>query len=172
MAKKQAKYYKKFDRSYPITSRNFQKILMFYLFECPVPEKSIRAKTFNDFGWNGSNKFANLKKKMLDSATSSLRKNYHPCNKGELNAKFDIIKDVYPVDEYCVFLKHDEKTVIQSLFSAIRNAFAHGSFAVKSYDGIKIYFLSNYNKYLKAEIILQENTLLKWIDIVKSGYII
>ena len=68
-----------------------------------------------------------------------------------------------------MFLKTDEKTVIQSLFSAIRNALAHGSFNVKIYKGVRVYFLSNYNKYLKAEIVLQENTLLKWIDIVKEG---
>ena len=80
-----------------------------------------------------------------------------------------------PVEEYCIFLKHDEKTVMQSLFSAIRNSFAHGSLAIQSYkDGngnsVKIYFFCNYNEYLKAEIILQEQTLLNLIDIIKSGY--
>ena len=64
---------------------------------------------------------------------------------------------------------------MQSLFSAIRNAFAHGRFSIREYqhngDRVKMYFFSNFNKYLKAEIVLQESTLLEWIQIIKRGYI-
>lgn len=172
---KTKKYYKKFDKSYPITDKNFQKVLSFYLFECPTPEASHRAKTFAQLGWSGSPQFSNLKKRLLASASSSLRSNYYPCKKDELNDKFEAVKAVSPVDEYCVFLKTGEQTVMHSLFSAIRNAFAHGSFAIQSIKDqngskVRIYFFCNYHDYLKAEIILQETTLLSWIDIVKSGY--
>lgn len=169
------KYYKEFDKKYPITDKNFQKILSFFLFECPTPGISQRAKNFSELGWKGSPQFSNLKKRLLKAATNSLNKHYHPCEKKELQQKFESVKTVAPVDEYCVFLKSGEKTVMQSLFSAIRNAFAHGSFAIQYFrnaDGekIRIYFFCNYHEYLKAEIILQEHTLLKWIDIVKSGF--
>ena len=64
---------------------------------------------------------------------------------------------------------------MQSLFSAIRNSFAHGSFAVQRYKdnsgkNIQIFFFSNFDGYLKAELVLQEETLLRWIDIVNSGH--
>lgn len=168
--KKRKSYYKKFDRKYPATRKEFQDILQFFLFECPTPKTSCRAKTFSQLGWEGSTQFSQLKKKMLEAATDSLRSNYYPCKKAELQEHFEKVKTVSPVNEYCVFLEHDCKTVMQSLFSAIRNAFAHGSFGVQSFSGIRIYFFANYDNYLKAEIILQENTLLKWIKIVKSGY--
>ena len=84
--------------------------------------------------------------------------------------KFRNVANVKPPNEYCVFLKQDEKTVMQSLFSAIRNAFAHGSFNVKTYNGVKIYYFENFNGYLKAEIVLHEETLLAWIPILEAGY--
>ncbi len=171
---KAKKYYKKYDKSYPITDKKFQKILAFFLFECPTPGTSQRAKDFSQLGWSGSPQFSNLKKRLIGSASSSLRSNYYPCKKDDLPEKFRIVESVSPVDEYCVFLKNGEKTVMYSLFSAIRNAFAHGSFAVQSFNDngskVKVYFFCNYHDYLKAEIILQESTLLKWIEIVKSGY--
>lgn len=83
---------------------------------------------------------------------------------------FKNIEKISPPDEYCVFLKNGEKSVMNSLYKAIRNAFAHGSFNVKSYNGVRIYFLLNYKKYKKAQIVLQEQTLLSWINIIQRGY--
>lgn len=172
---KTKKYYKKFDKSYPITDKKFQKVLSFFLFECPTPGTSQRAKSFTELGWSGSPQFSNLKKRLLNAATPSLRSNYYPCKKSELQEIFGTVESVSPVDEYCVFLKKDEKIVIHSLFSAIRNAFAHGSFAVQTFKDVngtrvRVYFFCNYHEYLKAELVLQESTLLQWIEILKSGY--
>lgn len=168
--KKPATYYKKFDKEYRSQSENFQKIIDFYLFSCPTPDKSRRGKTFNQYGWNGSPQFAQLKKKMLNTSSLSLKSNYYPCTKDELSEKFETIKNIRPFDEYCVFLKYDENTVMQSLYAAIRNAFAHGSFNVQKIKDTNVYFLANYDKYLKAEIVLLESTMLEWIAIVKKGY--
>lgn len=76
------------------------------------------------------------------------------------------LKRAFP-DTY-VFLKNDEKKVISSLFSAIRNALAHGSFNVKRYEKTRIYYFSNYKGYEKARIVLYEDTLLSWIDIIEK----
>ena len=163
-------YYKKFDKPQNISDKNFQKILNFYLFHCPTPDKSVRSKTFKQLGWSGASRFSQLKKKMLDAASNSLKTHYHPCKKEELEEYFFMVSDVSPIDEYCVFLKSDEKTIIQSLFSAIRNALAHGSFSVQTYAKERVYFFANHHKYLKAEIVLQEKTLLAWISILEKGY--
>ena len=163
-------YYKKFDKPQKISDKNFQKILDFYLFHCPTPDKSVRSKTFEQLGWKGSPQFSQLKKQLLASASKSLRSNYYPCKKDELEAYFKLVSNIAPIDEYCVFFMNEEKSVIQSLFSAIRNAFAHGSFSVQTYNKERIYFFSNYHKFLKAEIVLQEKTLLAWISILEKGY--
>ena len=163
-------YYKQFDKEVKLSNKNFQKILDFYLFSCPTPQKSFRSKTFEQLGWKGTKQFAQLKTLLISSASNSLKENYHPCKKEELEKQFEAATNIHPIDEYCIFLKSDEKTVIQSLFSAIRNAFAHGSFSVGTYKKTRVYFFANYHDYLKAEIVLQEKTLLAWMEIVEKGY--
>jgi hypothetical protein len=56
-----------------------------------------------------------------------------------------------------------------SLFYAIRCAFAHGSFGIHKSNGQVYYILENRDgDKLKARMIIQQETLLKWIDIVAS----
>lgn len=147
----------------PITNKNFNKIVNFYLMECPVVGKSYRGKSFYEKGWRGTSQFAKLKKEMLDSAETELSKNYYPSNKCELTENFKKCENIS--SEYCVFLKYEERTVLPSLFSAIRNSLAHGSFDVRRCNGTNVYFFANYKHYLKAKIILYEKTLLNWIDV-------
>ncbi len=163
-------YYQKFDVPNDLSNRNLQKIINFYLFQSPVPDTSARSKTFEEYGFRGKRAFSALKAAMLKSATASLAKNYKPCKRDELEEAFRSIEVVSPPDEYCVFLKHDERTVMTSLFSAIRNAFAHGCFNMKTYNKVKIYFFLNYHGYKKAQIVLQEKTLLTWMELIQSGY--
>ena len=162
------KYNTEFTTPKSLTNSNFQKILMFYLFECPVAGKSQRGKTFEQFGYAGASSYGTLKKELLNASTPSLSKNYMPSDKNELVANFEKSERITYPDEYCVFLKTDEKSVIKSLFSAIRNSFAHGSFNVKSYKGTRIYYFSNYKDYEKARIVLYEKTLLLWIKIING----
>ena len=107
---------------------------------------------------------------MLTASSNNFSSYYFPCNKTQLEVYYKVVEKAGPLDEYCVFLRSQENTTLQSLFSAIRNAFAHGSFSVRAYNKTRVYFFANYNKYLKAEIVLREDTLLSWIDIVKLGY--
>jgi len=170
LLKNEKTYYNyEFDNLINLNDKNFQKILNFYLLECPTDGKSKRGKTFSKYGFNGSGSFSVLKKELLNSATKSLRKNYKPSKKGELAENFRFVENVVYPNEYCVFLKNDEKTVIQSLFSAIRNSIAHGSFNYKNYKGERYYFFSNFKVYEKARIILKEETLLSWIKIIQNN---
>ena len=171
MSKK--KYNKKTDNIIPFANKNFQVIVDFYLFQCPTKGKSKRGKDFNELGWKGSASFSKLKKEMLAASCGNLYKNYYPSSKAELQKYLSAIESVVPCDEYCVFLKNDEKQVMQSLFSAIRNALAHGDFAIRRYkdqsgDWQRIWFFRNFDEYLKAQIVLNEQTLLSWIKIVKG----
>lgn len=148
----------------PINDVNLNRIINFYLIESPVEGRSARGKTFYQQGWRGT-KFSTLKKLMLKNS-SDLKENYYPSKKEELAENFKKCENLSK--EYAVFLKTDDKTVIQSLYGAIRNAIAHGSFDVRKYKGKKVYFFANYHKYLKAKIVLNEDTLLNWIDVFKS----
>ena len=165
---KRMNYSTKFEDPKSFSNRNLQIIVQFYLFECPVEGKSKRGKTFKELGYVGIKAFKKLKDELLATATASLSKNYYPCKKEELQGNFSKCSTITYPDEYCVFLQSDEKSIIRSLFSAIRNAFAHGSFNVQSYNHTRIYYFSNYDGYEKARIVLHENTLLSWIRIIKG----
>lgn len=165
---KSIKYCTDFIEPSSISNKKLQRIIQFYLFECPVEGKSQRGKDFNQLGYNGSPSFSRLKKHLLEAATPSLKKNYMPSKKEELPSNFKKCEAITYPYEYCVFLKTDEKKVISSLFSAIRNALAHGSFNVKRYEKTRIYYFSNYKGYEKARIVLYEDTLLSWIDIIEK----
>ena len=55
------------------------------------------------------------------------------------------------------------------MFYAIRCAFAHGSFAIHKYKNQTYYVLENKdNGVLKARMVLKEETLIKWIEIVET----
>ena len=162
------KYKTSFVNPDKLTNKNLQTIIQFYLFECPVEGKSYRGKSFKEYGYNGSASFSKLKTALLDSATLSLRKNYKPSKKEELKQNYASIETVCYPDEYCVFLKSYEKSVIRSMFAAIRNAFAHGSYNVEKYKKTRIYYFSNYKDYEKARMVLHEETLLSWIRIIKE----
>lgn len=155
---------------YGNSNRNLLRIIDFYLFNCPTPGRSYRGKDFNEYGFRGRAAFGVLKKKLLESSTKSLQNNYYPCKKEDLENYFKRVALVSPPDEYCVFLKNDDQTVMASLFTAIRNAFAHGSYNVKKYNGTRIYFFVNFKGYKKAQLVLHEETLLAWINIIQSGY--
>ena len=89
--------------------------------------------------------------------------------KAELEEKYEVVESLNSTDEYCVFLKHDSSRVMESLYSAIRNALAHGSFLMKKRRGTNMYFFANYDGYLKAVIQLKEETLLNWISLFQSN---
>ena len=155
-----------FREGIPLTSRKFHRILDFYLFHCPGDGTSVRATTFEQQGWKGT-LFSTLKREMLARA-SSLKSNYYPCTKTELEEKYEVVESLNSTDEYCVFLKHDSSRVMESLYSAIRNALAHGSFLMKKRRGTNMYFFANYDGYLKAVIQLKEETLLNWISLFRK----
>ncbi|MDD7122525.1 MAG: hypothetical protein PUH81_07590 [Clostridiales bacterium] len=158
----------KFNDTIPLNTKNFQKILLFYLFNCPAADTSIRADTFAQRGWK-KELYSTLKSDMLNAATPNLRKHYCPCTKDNLESTFAQMESLDETEEYCVFLKHEERKVMDSLYRAIRNAFAHGSFTRKKKKKEFIYFFANYDGYLKAQIQLKESTLLAWIGIINSG---
>ena len=164
----------------PLSETNFQKIVDFYLFNCPCEiEKgtkkkgtktytkvSKRASTLRKQGWTGGHLNTLL---AAMKRTSSNHLEYHPVESGK-----DIIKETANIEknasmsdknfEMIIFAKRTDMNLTSSIFYYIRNAFAHGSFSVISDNARKIYYLESEKEgVVKARIRLNEETLLKWI---------
>lgn len=164
------------EKEIPINDQTFQKILIFYLFECPVEvnnkkQVAARGKTLRQYGWIGGyaqTLLATMKRTgsnylyyELCGAKDELKQKVAECEQsgllGDKNFEMIIIK------------KHSEMNILNSIFYYIRNAFAHGSFSVIGSGNETTYYLeSSKNEDIKAQIRLREQTLLKWIDYVTT----
>jgi hypothetical protein len=162
----------------PLNDGNFQKIIDFYLFNCPVIYRqkkgkvisykpvSARSKTFIDQGW------VNHMIPTLLSEMKQTSKNlkYHILSSSEDPVS---IMDYYSRDdennEIVAFLEREDMGNTYAIFYGIRNAFAHGSFSVIKCNKETIYLLqSKKEKDIKTIMKLNEKTLLKWIELFNS----
>lgn len=167
----------------PFNRIEFQRILIFYLFECPVRtfhrvkkskeididvsnqphpkynyhfiRVSCRGKSFEDKGITGPalNSFRAAMKRVAD--TDIL-----------LKAVSDLseIKSYESNAEYLLIRKNDNNvSYTEGFFYCIRNAFAHGSFKItESRD----YYFENWNNgNLNGTARIKEKTLLSWIEL-------
>lgn len=160
----------------PYNNKNFKKILEFYLFNCPVVIKggkvSKRAKSFEDYKIvnQGLKTLLSLMKRDLADANNNYR-----CikltddierNRIELE-RFSKLNDEYY--NFIVFKENDEIGKTRTIYYAIRNSLAHGSFSIKSTKKENIYYFeTSKDGKLKAQIRLKERTLLHWIDLIKE----
>ena len=155
----------------PFSDGNYIKIVDFYQHKCPVVFKNgqrvaHRGFDFKAKGWN-----SNLIKTFL----CEIKKNcghplYYKCCKSN-----ESVEDVMPQAdtnlEAIVYKENCNLYKTQSIFYAIRNAFAHSSFSVVNNGSYKIYYLeSSKDGIIKAQIRLKETTLLHWIDIFNGSY--
>lgn len=160
----------------PLERKNFQKILSFYLFQCPCETQkgskrkgnitysrvSVRGNTLRQCGWTGGY-LKTLFSAMKDTTSKQLTYYHFPGNK-------DILSEVKSIEgnstlsdpnfEMIVIVKRSDMTLTSSIFYYIRNALAHGSFMV---NGDVYSFESSKDGTIKAAIRLREKTLLKWI---------
>ena len=175
-----AEWWKK-NSNTPLGDGNFQKIIEFYLFNCPCETEkgseskgtksytrvSKRGVTLRSQGWTGG--FLNT---LLASMkhTSSGHLEYHT-----YNSKTDITTEVKNLEATCslsdphfemvVLSERSDMSKTSSIFYYVRNAFAHGSFSVVDVNGERVYYLeSAKDDKVKARLRLRETTLLKWIQ--------
>ena len=154
----------------PIENLNFQKIIKFYLFECPVETKQ-KVNVIN----NGKKTQRTLYRKVSHRGKSFKERKL---KRGDfISLKAAMIRSSYGlilsasneepkspnVDEYIVIKKNeDHVNIIEGYFYCLRNGFAHGSFDV---NGNYYIFENSYEGKLKGIARLKENTLLEWIDL-------
>ena len=137
----------------PYDDRKFQKILDFYLFQCPVVFRSgkrvsVKAKTFADRGFDGSSYT-----RLLNAMRHQMPILFDPGR----SAMFEEEKG-----EIAVLKQHSDLSKAASVFYAIRNGFAHNSFAIKK-NGMYEFTSET------AKIRASAETLLTWIRLVEKG---
>lgn len=166
----------------PSGNKNFQKIVNFYLFQCPVLVPKTRKKnktkervskrgiTFEDKKWIGSAlhvlraaMFQNFKYIKIDDI-GSVQQTAEDCEKNSS------LSD--PHFEMAVFYDSLQLGIVKSIFYDIRNAFAHGSFSVLQTAHGNMYYFESYSQTsgnIISRIRLKESTLLNWIELFHGG---
>lgn len=164
-----------FDIDKELKRHNFQKILSFYLFKIPVKDVSSLSIEFSDYGWNKYN-YRKLLTLMKESLIATLPKSKSKLAKDNilfypLKSSDDVEMVLKSVKEenssaYIIF-KLTSTSKLESIFRHIRNSFAHGNFYI---DSKRNYHLEDYyhDKYT-SKILLNEKTLLAWIDVITKG---
>ena len=170
----------------PLSRKNFQTIIQFYLFESPV--RTYTRKTKQVFGATTAQPhpeydyyFKKVSKRGITfadrgidgSKLNSLRAAMKRVTGVELlavNTNEEVIEKVNAFKksaEFIVIKRGAENkygvSVTEGYFYCIRNAFAHGDFEVEG----KIYTLRNEDRgKVKGLARLKESSLLTWIDLV------
>lgn len=165
----------------PWNDKNFQKILEFYLFNCPSETEkgkknkgtlryekvSQRAKTLRQQGWTDgylNSLFASMK----HTTSGKLVYEKYKSQDNIVDKCVEIEKNSSLTDEHfemIVFQERSDMSLTGSVFYYIRNAFAHGSFSIVGSGEKRTYYLeSAKDDKVKARIRLRETTLLQWID--------
>ena len=138
----------------PLSRKNFQKILRFYLFECPVQ--------YNN-GSMVSNAGVSFKKRKLDgrrlnTLIAAMRRSS--------NISINVVKGepIAPEGklEYLIVRERYDMSTVNAYYYAIRNALAHGSFL---YEKNMYSFVNCHKGRIQAVGKIKESTLLGWIDL-------
>lgn len=139
-------------------TKNFNKITDFYLFNCPVNDTSRRATRFEDKGLTESNlgKFYIEMKKI----SNICKDDFQVDESKKIKPLISKYNDNY--DKEYVFC-NNSKGKTKAVFSAIRNALAHGDFKQFTKSKKNYYFFRNiYRGQVNAIIFISEKTLLSW----------
>lgn len=158
----------------PMNEENFQKILEFYLLNCPIKNK--KGNSYDDISKRGG-QYDN--KCLLTSFTSQVSKQITYPNiykeVGEISElEYDKFEEEYEGnDKNFALVIYKEKSGFgkgRSILYSIRCALAHGSFEVfKDSNGRNVYkFENNYKGKITARIRLRESELIEWMEFIKN----
>lgn len=158
---------------------NLSDIFLFYVAFCSCKQYATQGRTLDFYKWK-KNPWSSKRylKDNLDDAASKVfikqRKMTEWYNvKSELGAVGKANKDWYKSQSEFAVYSNVETNDYMSLFYHIRCALAHGRFNVFEHSGVKWYALENGIQkgklfWIKARIVLKEETLLGWMKIITS----
>ena len=160
------------------SNRNFTTIFDFFHTNCPVSNISVRSNPLSE-NWT-ARQHTTLKLRLENAGNPKIPLYKVPLN--ELYTKLENMNQLGEVDCRSEFAIYNENEYgFLNLFVSIRNAFAHGSYQIKTYERERYYCFENrkppkfkggdyYQQEIRSRMVLKESTLLRWIDIIKAGY--
>lgn len=167
------------NNSRSIYTVEFIKIIDFYLIHCPVENLSDQRVSLLDYHWSSPWKKPYYLNKQLKQIASNPNLLYSCATLGKMEENLRDLNLLIGFPEknklYEIAVYYDnKKNQFMSLFSHIRNSIAHGRFKIIKDDHKTYYLLEDgiYRKdryYISSRIILLEDTLLKWIQLITNG---
>lgn len=160
----------------------FNEILLFYVFNTPCIQDSMRGRTLQSYGWKDkpwkTNRY--LKDKLDKGIFDREKKNFYVAdNQQDLLVQMDNarLNDTFFPEEHrverVVMTKSGNSSTYMSLFHHIRCALAHGRVAIykDSENNDYILAMENIGKggLVTARMILRESTLLRWKKTIENG---
>ena len=157
-----------------LNSSEFQRIFFFFTIYTPCTDLSYRGKSLESYGWNNQSE---LKKILLKDKNIELysARNYKSMKEELQKADLDLDppKSI-SAEKICVYINRSNQLL--SIFSHIRNSFAHGRFYIDDFNGEQFYIFEDVVEQTKpqvtkisARMIIKKSTLLKWIQIIEGG---
>lgn len=168
----------------PQNDSTLKNIIFQYVVSCP---SSIRKKEGGGYVYSSVSQKKNcsfrkrgITHSLLTTLLSQIKKSlvtneaYHKLepNDSVENKIEEIIKNTTLSDEHfdlVIFKKHSNMSDTEAIFYYIRNAFAHGSFGIKTINNNRIYYLESKRDTIKALMRLKESTLKKYIKLMKKS---
>ena len=155
-----------------LSSSNFQKILKFYLLECPVKTDrgrvAQRGLIFEQRGFQ-KHKLTLLltaMKKMLFGNIIVFKTS----NGDNRTVESELERSGIANKPEFVVVRATNTTNTEAIFYCIRNAMAHGTFSVSTrQNDIFYHFESHKDGKLRGRVCLNEETLLQWINLIEKG---
>lgn len=155
-------------------------IMLFYVVFCPCKQYATQKRTLEYYKWKRkpwtSNRY--LKAELNQVATKSFQ------NQRKMTEWYNVKNELDGLSradehwfgsrsEFAVY-SNVETSDYMSLFYHIRCALAHGRFLIMDHSGHKFYAFENgiikgKRFFVKARIVLKEETLLGWIRIITNG---
>ena len=151
----------------PIEDPSFQKIVCFYLFECPARFYHRDGKDENGKPIYSFSRVSHLGRTLSERGieggkVNSLRAAMLRVAGKHFSFAADPNLTVPDAEEYIVIKRTEFKT--EGIFYFIRNALAHGEFVLSN----GYYILENHkNTKLMGKAKVHQDTLLKWIELVE-----
>lgn len=160
------------------TDKDLLRIIVFFLFHAPCEGQSAMGRTIEEYNWSAPWKKPYWLNRHLKKAASDFNILYSATSYDTLVTAFtkaNLLTN-FPSDlsiERISFINCKENQ-FKSVFYHLRNAFAHGRFAIKNVNCERVMVfedvgIGKYKGKVSARMILKISTLLKWIDIIEAG---
>lgn len=162
-----------------IYDSKFFQIVSFYCLHSPCKNMNYSPNTLESLGWKSTVWRSELFRQAFDDFAGFVNGDNFRCVGAKDNFRSNWedygIKDftAVPVKEYAVFTDAGEGNPRMDMLCHIRNAFAHGRFAVKNENYEDYYFFEDVDKTLTvikvtARICVKKKTLMNWIKFFKK----